>query len=107
MSHDRKAPKTTYEILSSLRPAWPPHTLNPRVRVQTLMRRQLEHRTPSVPRNRAHEEIRPTPVPPLSVRFDLFVFVGDPAIVPLEESSGVMEPGMYVGGLDSEPGVST
>ena len=83
-----------------------PRTLNPRVRVQTFIRRQLEHRTPSVPQNRSHEEIRPTPGPLPSARFDQFAPAGDPVIVPPEESSGVMEPRMLVV-LISNPEFST
>lgn len=80
------------------------HTLNSRVRIQILMQRQLEHRTPPVPRNdnRAHEEVCPNPVPLLSVRFDHVVLVGDPVIVPPEESSGVMD-AEDVDVLDFEP----
>ena len=67
--------------------------LDPRIRVQILMQRQLEYRTPSVPRDddRAGEEIHPNPVPLLSVRFDHPGLIGHPVPVPPEESGGVVD----------------
>jgi hypothetical protein len=70
------------------------------------MRCQLERRTSSVPRNRAYEEMRPYPVPPLSVRLEHSALVGDTATVSPEEGSGVMKSKTSIA-LTSNPALST
>ena len=79
---------------------------NPRIGIQVLVQRQLEHRTPSVScdDDRASEEVHPDPVPPLSVRRYHSVLVGYPVIVPPEECGGVMN-AKNVSVLHFEPSV--
>ena len=70
-----------------------PDALDPWVRVQILVQCQLEHRPGSVPRNDdcARDEVHPDLVPPLSVRSDHLVLVGNPVPVPPEEGRGVVD----------------
>ena len=68
---------------------------NARVVLNTLNPQNNDH---------AREEIHPNSVSLLAISFDNFVFVRDPAVVPKEESDGIVDP-EDVDVLDLEPGV--
>ena len=82
------------------------NALDPWVRIQILVQCQLEHRAGSVPRNDdcAREEVHPDLVPPLTVRGDHLVLVGNPVPVPPEEGRGIVD-AKDIDVLDFEPGV--